>query len=286
VIRRWPSISSSVLHFSFHCWLRLNRDIDSYPYNGRRQIYSLYSDSIGLEAFVYHNSIYILISDRRELSYIEVGECDELFDGTCHSLTIVHTAQRPSLLVAAFQSISSCQLSIYIDGLLKKQVKDFKYVPLLNEPISFGSIGAPSQRARSPSNSGKGDSSHLTVTLARTIQPLKGLFSSKQKSTPIRSESQLLNAQNMVTVEPHCQDTLFGESTCLFGQLACVWIVAETLNESQVKHLHSMGKIDATLSIVIICTAISSCRSRFLSSDIGHRQRRNIDHINIVRLYL
>ncbi|CAF5108902.1 unnamed protein product, partial [Rotaria socialis] len=56
-------------------------------------------------------------NDRRELAYIEINECDELMDNCWHSLTIVHTAQRPSLFVAAFQTVSSCHLAIYIDGL-------------------------------------------------------------------------------------------------------------------------------------------------------------------------
>ena len=88
----------------------------------------------------------------------------------------------------------------------------------------------------------KSDSFQLTPTLVRTIQPLKGLFGARSKTTNIRQESQALHPQHIVTVEPNSQDALFGQSTCLHGQLACVWILAETLNEIQVKHLHSMGK--------------------------------------------
>jgi hypothetical protein len=242
VIRRWPSISSSSLHFSFHCWLRLNPEVDSHPYNTRRQIYSFYSDSMGLEAFICNSSIYISISDRRELVYIELNECNDLIDGCWHSLTIVHTAQRSSLFVAAFQTVSTCCLTIYIDGLLKKQVKDFKYVPLMNDPISLASIGAPSQRPCLSTMGTKNDSLNLTTTIAKTIQPFKSLFASKNKTTSIRQGNQAIHPQNIVTVEPNSQDALFGKSTCLHGQLACVWILAETLNETQVKHLHSMGK--------------------------------------------
>ncbi|CAF3865097.1 unnamed protein product [Adineta steineri] len=240
VIRRWPSLSNASLHFTFHCWLRLNNEVESYPYDARRQIYSLYSDTIGLESFICNSSIIISVSDRRELVYIEIPECDDLIDGCWHSLTIIHTAQRPSLFVAAFQAVSTCYLTVYIDGLLKKQVKDFKYVPLMNDPISLASIGAPSQRPRLPSMGSK-DSLQLSTTIAKTIQPFKGLFSSKNKMSHSRSENQALNPQNIMTVEPNSQDTIFGESTCLHGQLACVWILAETLNETQVKHLHSMG---------------------------------------------
>jgi hypothetical protein len=243
VIRRWPSISTATVHFSFHCWLRLNHEIDSYPYDARRQIYSFYSDSIGLESFIFNSSLFISITDRRELVYIEINECDDLIDGGWHSLTIVHTAQRPSLFVAAFQTVSTCHLTIYIDGLLRKQVKNFKYVPLMNDPISLASIGAPSQRPCSSTISSKNDSLHLSTTIAKTIQPFKGLFSSKNKNANIRSENQALNPQNVITIEPNSQDALFGQSTCLHGQLACVWVLAETLNEIQVKHLHSMSKI-------------------------------------------
>ncbi|CAF0830697.1 unnamed protein product [Rotaria sp. Silwood1] len=241
VIRRWPSISSSALHFSFHCWLRLNHEMDSYPHNARRQIYSFYSDSIGLESFIHNSSIYILVNDRRELAYMEINECDELMDGYWHSLTIIHTAQRPSLFVAAFQAVSTCHLAVYIDGLLKKQTKDFKYVPLINDPISLASVGASSQRPRLAAMNTKNDSLPISTTIAKTMKPIKGLFSPKPK-TPSQSRlNPLLHAQNITITEPNSQDTIFGESTSLHGQLACIWILAETLNEAQVKHLHSMG---------------------------------------------
>ena len=183
-----------------------------------------------------------MVGDRRELAYVEISECDDLIDGCWHSLTIVHTAQRPSLFVAAFQAVSTCHLAVYVDGLLKRQVKDFKYVSLLNDPIGLGSIGAPSQRPRAATVGSKGEALHLTATIAKTIQPLRGLFSTRSKRSPFRPESQSLNGQNVMIVESNSQDTLFGESTCLHGQLACVWILAETMNEAQVKYLHSMGK--------------------------------------------
>ena len=121
-------------------------------------------------------------------------------------------------------------------------MKDFKFVPLINEPITLASVGAPCQRPRTSSIGTKNESIHLSAALVKTIQPFKGLFSSKTKTSVSRQENQPLNPQNIITIEPNSQDTLFGESTCLHGQLACVWILAETLNEIQVKYLHSMGK--------------------------------------------
>ncbi|CAF4138084.1 unnamed protein product, partial [Rotaria sp. Silwood2] len=241
IIRRWPSVSSSSLHFSFHCWLRFNHEMDSFPHNARRQIYSFYSDSIGLESFMHNSSIYILINDRRELAYTEINEFDELLDGCWHSLTIIHTAQRPSLLAAAFQAVSTCHLTVYFDGLLKKQIKDFKYVSLINDPISLASVGAPSQRPRISTMNTKNDSLPLSRTFAKTIQPIKGLFSSKAKTPNLSAGNPLLHGQNIMIIEPNSQDAIFGESTSLHGQLACIWILAETLNEAQVKYLHSMG---------------------------------------------
>jgi hypothetical protein len=123
-------------------------------------------------------------------------------------------------------------------------VKDFKFIPLINDPITFASIGAPSQRPRAPTVGAKSESIYLSSALSKTIQPFKGLFSSKTKTSISRQETQSLNPQNIITVEPNSQDALFGESSCLHGQLACVWILAETLNEIQVKHLHSMGKMN------------------------------------------
>ena len=243
VIRRWPSTSSSSLHFSFHCWLRFDHEFECYSYNVRRQIYSFYSDSIGLESFVCHSSIYVLVSDRHELAYMEINECDELMDGCWHSLTVVHAAQRPSLLTAAFQTVSACHLTVYIDGLLRKRVKDFKYVPLINGPINLASIGAPSQRPSLSTTSTNNESSRIPSTIAKTIQPFRGLFLSKNRRSSSRQEGQVVSEQHMTIVEVNSQEALFGESISLHGQLACIWVLAEILNEAQVKHLHSMGMI-------------------------------------------
>lgn len=160
-------------------------------------------------------------------------------DDCWHSLTIVHTAQRPSLLVAAFHAVTTCHLTIYIDGLSKRQIKDFKYVPLINDPINLASIGAPSQRPSSSKNSQKSDG--FSMGVIKAIQPWKVMFPSKPKISKIGQESQALHGTNIITIEPNSQDSICGESASLYGQLACVWVLAETLNESQVKFLHSMG---------------------------------------------
>lgn len=243
MIRQWPSISSpssSSHHFSFHCWIRLNHEIHSYPYEGRRQIYSFYSDSIGLEAFIRQSSIFILISDQREIVYVELNDCEDLIDGYWHSLTIVHTAQRPSLFVSAFSSTLTCHLTISIDGLLRKEVKDMKYVSIVSEPMKFSSIASPSQRPREPNIRSKQES--LSTSLSKTIQqPFKGLFSSRTKQTIPRKDLSNFSSPHIIVIDPNSQDSTFGPSITLYGQLACIWIVAETLNEFHVKHLHEMG---------------------------------------------
>ncbi|CAF1245717.1 unnamed protein product [Adineta ricciae] len=244
-IQRWPSLSSSTSssttgqHFTFHCWIRPNHEINSYPYEGRRQIYSFYSNSIGFESFLRSSSIFVLISDRREIAYIEIQDCDDLIDGFWHSLTIVHAAQRPSLFGSAFQSTLTCQLSVYIDGLLRKEIKNFKYVLTMNEPINLASIGSASQRPKSSEMKQRNDS--LSLTLVKSIQPLKGLFSSKSRTPMPRRENQDFYSQNVMIIDADTQDTIFGHSTCLYGQIACIWILAETLDEQQVKSLHEMG---------------------------------------------
>ncbi|CAF4838736.1 unnamed protein product, partial [Rotaria socialis] len=68
------------------------------------QIYSFYSDPMGLESFIRSSSLFVSISDHRELVYIELNDCNDLIDGCWHSLTIVHKAQRPSLFGSAFQT--------------------------------------------------------------------------------------------------------------------------------------------------------------------------------------
>jgi hypothetical protein len=171
---------------------------------------------------------------------MELTDCDDLIDGHWHSLTIVHTAQRPSLFVSAFQTTLTCHLTVYIDGLSRKEIKEFKYVSIMNEPITIASIGSPSAR---PKSSGlKINKDSLSTSIAKSIQPFKGLFSSRSKNSISRKENQRFYSQNVTTIDPNSQETLFGQSTCLYGQLACVWILAETLDEIQVKHLHTMGK--------------------------------------------
>ncbi|CAF4657078.1 unnamed protein product, partial [Rotaria sp. Silwood1] len=241
VIRRWPSLSTSSTthHFSFHCWLKLNHEVHSYPYEGRRQIYSFYSNSMGIESFIRNSSLFISISDHRELVYIEISDCNDLIDGYWHSLTIIHKAQRPSLFVSAFQTTQTCHLTIYIDGILRKEIKDFKYVSIIHDPIISASIGSPSQRPKLSISKIKNDS--LSTSIAKTIQPFKGLLSSKTKSSITRKENQGFYSPNVMIIDPNIQDTIFGQSICLYGQLACVWILAETLDELHVKQLHAMG---------------------------------------------
>jgi hypothetical protein len=187
---------------------------------------------MGLEAFIRHSSIFILITDHREVVYIELNDCDDLIDGSWHSLTIVHTAQRPSF----FGSTLTCYLTIYIDGLVRKTIKDFKYVSIINTPIILSSIGSSSHRPKESTSKNKNE---LSSTLSRSF---KSLFSSNTKHTIARKDNQRFYSQHVMIIDPNSQDTIFGQSIALYGQIACVWIVAETLDESQVKHLHEMGK--------------------------------------------
>jgi len=196
---------------------------------------------MGLESFIRNSSIFILITDHRELVYIELNDCDDLIDGYWHSLTIVHTGQRSSLFISAFHTTLTCNLTIYIDGLLRKEIKDFKYVPMMNDPINLASIGSPSERPNESILKIKNES--LSTTFARTLQPFKGLFSSKTKQSIPRKDNQGVYSQNVMIIDPSSEDAIFGPSISLYGQLGCVWIIAETLDESQVKHLHAMGKV-------------------------------------------
>jgi hypothetical protein len=112
---------------------------------------------------------------------------------------------------------------------------------MINDPITLASIGSSSQRPKSSELKQKNES--LSTTIGKSIQPFKGLFSSRSKSSISRKENQGFSSQNIMTIESNSQDTIFGQSTCLYGQLASVWILAETLDELQVKHLYEMGKI-------------------------------------------
>ncbi|CAF4469666.1 unnamed protein product, partial [Adineta steineri] len=130
-------------------------------------------------------------------------------------------------------------LTIYIDGSLRKEIKNFKYVSNINDPITSASIGSSSQRPKSSEIKQKNES--LSTTLVKTIQPFKGLFTSRAKPANIRKENQGFYSQNVMIIEPESQEAIFGQSICLYGQLACIWILTETLDEQQVKQLYEMG---------------------------------------------
>ncbi|CAF4427919.1 unnamed protein product, partial [Didymodactylos carnosus] len=42
------------------------------------------------------------------------------------------------------------------------------------------------------------------------------------------------------TTDPNCQDTLFGQSTALHGQMAFVWLLSDALQEYDIKQLHAL----------------------------------------------
>ncbi|CAF5134663.1 unnamed protein product, partial [Rotaria sp. Silwood1] len=149
-------------------------------------------------------------SDHRELVYIEISDCNDLIDGYWHSLTIIHKAQRPSLFVSAFQTTQTCHLTIYIDGILRKEIKDFKYVSIIHDPIISASVGSPSQRPKLSISKIKNDS--LSTSIAKTIQPFKGLLSSKTKSSITRKENQGFYSPNVMIIDPNIQDTIFWQS--------------------------------------------------------------------------
>lgn len=124
---------------------------------------------------------------------------------------------------------------------MRKEVKDFKYVSVQSDPIILSSIGSSSQRPKLSILQMTTES--LSTTFAKTIQPFKGLLLSKTKNSMPRKESSVSYSKNVIVIDPNTQDTLFGQSTCLYGQLASIWILAETLDETHVKYLHIMGKI-------------------------------------------
>lgn len=262
MIDRWPSVSSS--HLTFHCWLRLNHQVHTYPYEGHRQIYSIYTTNYGVEAFIYNSSLIFLIADENEFVYVELKDSEDFIDGFWHSLTVVHTAQRSSRFISAFQNSSTCQLNIFIDGHLRKEINDLKYFSLINESIVSASIGSPSQRPRSSTNKTKNEK--LTSTLSKKISPFAGFLSSKMKNST-NSKSQVKfssSSSNIVTCDTNNRENLFGLSTSLYGQLACVWMLIDTLDVHQVKHLHSMGKQICLLLIDVVFLFSSLVSSRLL----------------------
>jgi hypothetical protein len=238
VIYRWPSASP---HFSFHCWLRLNHELQPSLYDGHRQIYALHSDSIDLQAFVYSRALVVAINDPHEFVYTEIKDCDDLLDGHWHSLTIVHSVQRSSRFVSAFQTSITCRLSVYIDGCLRRDIKDFKYGSLLNESIRTTSIGLAHQPTKLSTTQVKAES--LSSTLTKSIQPLADLFSSRTKHVVVKKDNAAGHVQQTIASDADAREILFGSSNCLNGQIGSVWLCTEPFDETQVKHLHSLGKL-------------------------------------------
>lgn len=210
---------------------------------------------MGCECFIRSSSLIISVTDQQELAYVEIIDCNDLIDGCWHSLTIVHKAQRSSLLASTFQTQQTCHLTIYTDGSLRKEIPDFKYVSFGSHPINSATIGSPHQYRRPSVLRIKNES--LSTTISRSILPLKELFSSKTKSSMNRKDDHGLYSRNVIIIDPNAQDTIFGSSNCLYGQLGCIWVLAEALDALDVKHLHLMGIV-----ILIIIDSIGNSSNK------------------------
>ncbi|CAF1479897.1 unnamed protein product [Didymodactylos carnosus] len=164
----------------------------SYSYAQRRQLYSFYSENgLGFEAFLgaSSTSLYLLVSDHRELTYVEIPE----------------------------------------------YVKHFKY-PTISEIFTLSSIGSPSRRPyHSKStilNSRNKNQSKLT---GKMIQSSKGLFMMASGTQQQMNKVNKTQQNVFTTTDPNCQDTLFGQSTSLHGQMAFVWLLSDALQENDIK---------------------------------------------------
>jgi neurobeachin-like protein 1/2 len=192
-IKKWSGYG-----FTFHCWLKLNSDLELFE-KKRRQLYSFYKDNgQGFEAFFTSDcsSLVVSVCTKKEFLSVQLRELDfdssqtsslnddQSFNNSSslgfsssnnnnnntttntndfwHSVTIVH--------IPAKNPFSYSQVCIYIDGILKKET-DLK-CPNFHDSFNHNRIGATCARPQSQSSY----TSTVTNTLTAPLSNLKNVF--------------------------------------------------------------------------------------------------------------
>jgi hypothetical protein len=281
-IKKWPGYA-----FTFHCWIKLRSDLEIFE-KKRRQLYSFYNDSgQGFEAFFTPDcsSLVVSVCTKKEFLSVQVRELD--FDSSqslntssidanessshnlnqssaphhantttttntsdyWHSIAIVHTpAKNP---------FSYSQVSIYIDGVLKKET-DLK-LPNFSDSFSHIRVGAACFRTQTPLGAVH---SVLSSSLSAPFTNLKNVLGSltTYKSSAAGFTEKSLN---VTSIPSGSQDTVFEPSTCLMGQMSSCLALHDTISEFQARLLYELGPNQFSLNWLDI-VELSDFKTKFL----------------------
>jgi len=218
----------------------------------RRQLYSFYNESgQGFEAFFTPDcsSLVVSVCTKKEFLSVQLRELE--FDSSqsvnisnnesdtdqsnlnnlttntsdyWHSIAIVHTPAKGPF--------SYSQVSIYVDGVLKKET-DLK-LPTFSDQFTHIRIGAACFRPQTAIGSVYSVSNSLSAPFVN----LKNVFGSfAYKSNAGATEKSL----NVTSIPSGSQDTVFDPSTCLMGQMSSCFALHDTITEFQARLLYELG---------------------------------------------
>ncbi|XP_067125871.1 neurobeachin-like protein 1 isoform X3 [Centruroides vittatus] len=238
-LRKWPGMG-----FTFHTCLCLDKIEKESPRKyKRRQLYSfLNSYGSGFEAFFTEDSIMVVAaSTKKEYHAAVVTDCC-LDDGAWHCVTICHMPSR--------RPFTNSTLVVTIDN-KQKLTAQLKF-PSLNEPFTSCNIGSGiktcvSRRRNSASDPANENKSYSFSSLGgATIGHLSNLLDKEKllSLAPNLTLSQQLKNMLQSTPDPAVQscpfgsqDTIWGSSDSLKGQMMSVCVFSEALLPAQVKAL-------------------------------------------------
>ncbi|RZF48161.1 hypothetical protein LSTR_LSTR009850 [Laodelphax striatellus] len=238
-MKKWSGASYG---FSFHCWLRLDKEKiaeSSQASSHRRQLFNFVTTGgTGIEAFFCSDGVLVVgINTKKELLAATVPECSML-DGLWHCLVICHTSAR--------RPFGHNQLSVFIDG-IQRLAASIKF-PAFTEPFSVCTIGAVPARTSSSGNSPTDKLGTASSLVEKSILPSFITQVPNYFSLPLRSSAPM--DPHVKNFPPGMQDTLFGAPTCLQGSVGLVSLFHEPLSLHQVKTLYDGGPNSRDLFIL------------------------------------
>lgn len=238
-LRKWPGIG-----FTFHTCLCMDKIYKENPGKyKRRQLYSfLNSYGSGFEAFFTEDSILVVAASTKKEYYAAVVTDCCLDDGAWHCITICHMPSR--------RPFANSTLVVTIDN-RQKLTAQLKF-PSLNEPFTSCNIGSGIKTVLSRRRNSAGDPSNENKSYSfsslsgATIGHLSNLLDKEKllSLAPNITLSQQIKSMLQSTPDPAVQtcpfgsqDTIWGSSDSLKGQMMSVCIFSEALLPTQVKAL-------------------------------------------------
>ncbi|KAM7358806.1 neurobeachin-like protein 1 isoform 2-T3 [Cochliomyia hominivorax] len=238
-IKNWSM--SGAYGFIFHILLRLDNklknteggDPEQRP-NCRRMLLNLRTGSnTGFEIFI-QNSGNIVVAALTKREYLTSSVASTtLLDGQWHYVTVSITPPK--------RPFSYSQINVYIDFMQK--ISATLKVQAINEPFIYCSVGSALQEIKphNAANTGSNNNSAMPRSSSQdTNQSYKGMLPSLLERTlstnvsnyftlPLRTQSTSFDP-NVKNFPVGMQETVFGEQTCLYGQIGGVLLAEPTTN--------------------------------------------------------